>query len=650
MQEEELLRLQAKFTTLLDVLRASDGIWPLAAKVDVERIAQKMLNAARSFVSKSDTDVQDLEKCLKELRLPMVHMYDGAFQLNVSDDQLHQVAEQISGYSLSSSCHQSHKDLTVLYQVAVNVFPKFKAAIDALKLPEDMSVKVAPLKGLYRSVEKIILDTLSLDASSLKDVVRAMVIVPDLTGFPVVIRAFKNSPDFVIIAHKSTLVQPLDGWRDVKLHVACAQDPSSLVCEVQLVLAPLYKARSDIGGHVRYALLRDVNALHELKNSTSDKHAKLVQLEANLEAAVAARNFRKAADIQDTIDITIQITEQLKKLNLELAEAVKSKKFIDAAHIQDKIEGLDNQLTGTSDAPLATEARVPAASLLVNPKYPQLPLTEADKFTLGSKVNLKYPGLQLIHVSPHGSPFFLVHKFLLGDECDKILAKLSTTLVDSTAVADSTGAVAPTRNSKHVRITKDETPGLHARAAKLMNRPPSCIESAKMIRYTQGQEFARHFDYQIYQMTKPSGDQDPGSFVVDTHDGRVAPEFVNRELTLFIYLNDVEKGGETSFYDLDPKTHKPNGATLFSVKPERGMAVLFYATLQPPDGKFPEGLCYNAHNKCYMDPQSYHAGLPAVDEKYIISLWSWPPFVNRDASLTGVPATHEAKATDGTLT
>jgi len=398
---------------------------------------------------------------------------------------------------------------------------------------------------------------------------------------------------------------------------------------------------------VRYALLRDVNALHELKNSTSDKHAKLVQLEANLEAAVAARNFRKAADIQDTIDITIQITEQLKKLNLELAEAVKSKKFIDAAHIQDKIEGLDNQLTGTSDAPLATEARVPAASLLVNPKYPQLPLTEADKFTLGSKVNLKYPGLQLIHVSPHGSPFFLVHKFLLGDECDKILAKLSTTLVDSTAVADSTGAVAPTRNSKHVRITKDETPGLHARAAKLMNRPPSCIESAKMIRYTQGQEFGRHFDY---QMTRPSGDQDPGSFVVDTHDGRVAPEFVNRELTLFIYLNDVEKGGETSFYDLDPKTHKPNGATLFSVKPERGMAVLFYATLQPPDGKFPEGLCYNAHNKCYMDPQSYHAGLPAVDEKYIISLWSWPPFVNRDASLTGVPATHEAKATDGTLT
>ena len=69
--------------------------------------------------------------------------------------------------------------------------------------------------------------------------------------------------------------------------------------------------------------------------------------------------------------------------------------------------------------------------------------------------------------------------------------------------------------------------------------------------------------------------------------------------TLLLYLNEPEKGGETSF----PRW--VNGETFkeLAVKPEVGKAVLFYSQL--PDGNF--------------DDLSHHAAKPVlVGEKYLM--------------------------------
>jgi prolyl 4-hydroxylase len=71
-------------------------------------------------------------------------------------------------------------------------------------------------------------------------------------------------------------------------------------------------------------------------------------------------------------------------------------------------------------------------------------------------------------------------------------------------------------------------------------------------------------------------------------------------------LNDVKKGGETSF----PRWVNAETFEVLKVTPELGKAVLFYSQL--PDGN--------------MDDFSQHAALPVKDgEKWLINLWVWDP-------------------------
>eukprot|EP00325_Prymnesiales_sp_UTEX-LB-985_P005629 CAMPEP_0174708118 /NCGR_PEP_ID=MMETSP1094-20130205/10454_1 /TAXON_ID=156173 /ORGANISM="Chrysochromulina brevifilum, Strain UTEX LB 985" /LENGTH=161 /DNA_ID=CAMNT_0015906623 /DNA_START=14 /DNA_END=499 /DNA_ORIENTATION=+ len=126
-------------------------------------------------------------------------------------------------------------------------------------------------------------------------------------------------------------------------------------------------------------------------------------------------------------------------------------------------------------------------------------------------------------------------------------------------------------------------------------------------------------------------------------DGRPLPSYVNRELTLFVYLNTVDRGGETAFYGMD----KVSGCyeETFRVRPEQGLAVLFYVSLQPPSGDMPPDLSAYMDRQCVRDRHSVHAGLPAVDDKYVLAQWIWPPNVDRDASLPDKEASLEAVAT-----
>merc|ERR1711874_576780 len=82
------------------------------------------------------------------------------------------------------------------------------------------------------------------------------------------------------------------------------------------------------------------------------------------------------------------------------------------------------------------------------------------------------------------------------------------------------------RDSVHIRLSKAETLQLHKKLSVLTNRPVDCFETVKLIRYNKGGRFSAH---------------------ADRHRGEY-PGVINRDLTCFIYLNDVLEGGETIFF------------------------------------------------------------------------------------------------------
>ena len=80
--------------------------------------------------------------------------------------------------------------------------------------------------------------------------------------------------------------------------------------------------------------------------------------------------------------------------------------------------------------------------------------------------------------------------------------------------------------------------------ANIVSRPRRNMEHFQLLHYTVGQEYQTHHDF-IYDQSqlKPQG---------------------ARQFTFFLYLNDVTKGGETYFPELD-----------LTVKPAKGAALLW---------------------------------------------------------------------------
>ena len=105
------------------------------------------------------------------------------------------------------------------------------------------------------------------------------------------------------------------------------------------------------------------------------------------------------------------------------------------------------------------------------------------------------------------------------------------------------------------------------------------MELPQVGRYLSSQQYYQHYD----------------AFNLDEEDGRrFAENGGQRTITVLIYLNDVERGGATSFPTLN-----------LNVQPKQGMALIFFpATL---DGT--------------LDPRVLHAALPAIDTKYVSQIW-----------------------------
>ncbi len=174
---------------------------------------------------------------------------------------------------------------------------------------------------------------------------------------------------------------------------------------------------------------------------------------------------------------------------------------------------------------------------------------------------------------------------LSADECRDVIALGRDRLRPSTVMNPVTGrdTVAPHRSSEGMFFRPEETPfiaRLERRMADLMNRPLRNGEGLQLLHYHPGAGSAPHFDFLT-----------PGTAANDASLARSG----QRAASLVIYLNDVERGGETVFPEIG-----------VAVTPRQGHAVHFEY----------------ANSRGEVDLKSVHAAAPVeAGEKWVLTKW-----------------------------
>jgi prolyl 4-hydroxylase len=179
----------------------------------------------------------------------------------------------------------------------------------------------------------------------------------------------------------------------------------------------------------------------------------------------------------------------------------------------------------------------------------------------------------------------ILENVLTPDECNELIALSKPKLERSRIVDHKTGAeeIMELRSSYGTYFLRGENPlvqRLEKRLATLIGMPVDHGEGLQILHYAVGAEYQPHYDFFLPESS--------GSAVHVQKGGQ-------RVVTVIMYLNDVEAGGETIFPELD-----------FSVAPRKGSAVYFsYCDSQ---GK--------------LDRMTLHGGAPvAQGEKWIATLW-----------------------------
>jgi prolyl 4-hydroxylase len=192
-------------------------------------------------------------------------------------------------------------------------------------------------------------------------------------------------------------------------------------------------------------------------------------------------------------------------------------------------------------------------------------------------VNQNYPGLRQIYYDP---PIYIVDNFLNENETQFLIDAASDSFTPAPVVGVGAGVISETRTSSTCYLTREDLPELSRKVSILTQKPINHLELPQVGRYYTSQQYLPHYD----------------AFDTEEVDGkRFASNGGQRTVTVLIYLNTVQQGGQTSF----PKLNNVN------VQPVRGQALIFFpATI---DG--------------HLDPRTLHAALPAIDTKFVSQIW-----------------------------
>jgi prolyl 4-hydroxylase len=184
------------------------------------------------------------------------------------------------------------------------------------------------------------------------------------------------------------------------------------------------------------------------------------------------------------------------------------------------------------------------------PPAPQQGFTVQDHPNISpvyNGVNPSYPGLQVLNQNP---PIFAVPDFLTPTECDFLVCVAQDCFSPAPVVGQGPGEVSSSRTSSNCYLAREDLPEYLRKVSLLTGKPVEHCELPQVGRYFPSQQYMQHFD----------------AFDLSNDDGRrFASNGGQRTVTILVYLNDVERGGHTSFPALN-----------LDVKPQKGMALIFF--------------------------------------------------------------------------
>ena len=180
---------------------------------------------------------------------------------------------------------------------------------------------------------------------------------------------------------------------------------------------------------------------------------------------------------------------------------------------------------------------------------------------------------------------YYVDGILDKEECEHLIEISKNKLQQALVSGEKTGFKSSGRTGKNCWIphnTSETSLNIALKISNLVDKPLENAESFQVIHYSKNQKYEYHYD----------------AFPLDKSEKakRCLKNGGQRILTALIYLNDVEKGGETGFKNLKVE-----------VKPKMGRIVVFENTKKDSLEK-------------HLD--SLHSGRPVIEgEKYAINLW-----------------------------
>jgi len=174
------------------------------------------------------------------------------------------------------------------------------------------------------------------------------------------------------------------------------------------------------------------------------------------------------------------------------------------------------------------------------------------------------PWVEIVSGASADEPrIFIVHNLLSDAECDHLISLalkkgLKSSLITPYGSHDLVESTTRTNKQAWLEYGEDDiVKGIEERIAKLTKTYPEQGENLQVLHYDKGQQFTEHHDY-FDPATDPPENYEKGG---------------NRLLTLIMYLEAAQEGGETEFFDINRK-----------VVLARGDAVMFYNLKHGCDG------------------------------------------------------------------
>ncbi|HEX5461878.1 MAG TPA: hypothetical protein VFX20_18080 [Steroidobacteraceae bacterium] len=187
-----------------------------------------------------------------------------------------------AGEELGKLKPEAGRKLARMYVGANEALPQFRVSLEQLAQETGTRVRIAPLKGLGRAVEKAQLDYVG-DPSKLKDLVRGAIEVDSEAEARAVLDGIEQHFEVLSRGRRNLLdlnaPEPLDGYRDAKLNVRLE---NGTIAEIQVHVPEMLAAKEEGGGHKLYQLRR---LLDEKKTElTPEEQKRFDELNAQMRA------------------------------------------------------------------------------------------------------------------------------------------------------------------------------------------------------------------------------------------------------------------------------------------------------------------------------------------------------------------------------